>query len=88
MGSLVFILVVIFIKGSQALSLKMLIQTPGGTVRLARRSGGLNAIPWLSQYWGSGDPGLALLVSVPISIVPEHLSTEDISGSPVGPFLF
>ena len=50
-GSLVFILVVIFIKGSQALSLKMLIQTLGADTIWARKV--VFSMPSLAlSYWG------------------------------------
>ncbi|HUT83891.1 MAG TPA: phosphate ABC transporter permease, partial [Thermodesulfobacteriota bacterium] len=43
-GSLAFILVIIFLKGLPALSLNMLIQTPKGGYYLGKEGGILNAI--------------------------------------------
>jgi phosphate transport system permease protein len=62
-GSLAFILVIIFLKGLPALSLNMLIQTPKGGYYLGKEGGILNAI--LGSL-GIGATLLALLVSLPI----------------------
>jgi phosphate transport system permease protein len=64
-GSLAFILVVIFLKGLPALSLNMLIQTPRGGYYLGKEGGILNAILG-SLVLGLGATLLAVLVSLPI----------------------
>jgi len=64
-GSLAFILVIIFLKGLPALSINMLIQTPKGGYYLGKEGGILNAILG-SLVLGIGATLLALLVSLPI----------------------
>ncbi len=64
-GSLVLILVTIFIKGFPALNLDMLIKTPKGGYYLGKEGGILNAILG-SIVLGIGATFLALLISIPI----------------------
>ncbi len=64
-GSLVLILVTIFLKGFPALNLDMLIKTPKGGYYLGKEGGILNAILG-SLVLGIGATFLALLVSLPI----------------------
>src|SRR3989339_794447 len=64
-GSLAFILVVIFVKGLPALSLNMLIQTPQGGYYLGKEGGILNAILG-SLVLGLGATFLAALISLPL----------------------
>lgn len=65
-GSLVFILVTIFVKGLPALNLDMLIKTPKGGYYLGKKGGILNAILG-SIVLGIGATFLALVVSLPIA---------------------
>ncbi|MEK7398082.1 MAG: phosphate ABC transporter permease PstA [Candidatus Poribacteria bacterium] len=65
-GSLVFILVTIFLKGFPALSLDMLIKTPKGGYYLGKEGGILNAILG-SIVLGIGATFLAMLISLPIA---------------------
>jgi len=64
-GSLVFILAVIFWKGISALNLDMIIKTPKGGYYLGKEGGILNAILG-SLVLGIGATLLALLVSLPL----------------------
>lgn len=64
-GSLILILVTIFIKGFPALNLDMLIKTPKGGYYLGKEGGILNAILG-SLVLGIGATFLALLVSLPL----------------------
>lgn len=64
-GSLILILVTIFLKGFPALNLDMLIKTPKGGYYLGKEGGILNAILG-SLVLGIGATFLALLVSLPI----------------------
>lgn len=64
-GSLVIILVTIFLKGFPALNLDMLIKTPKGGYYIGKEGGILNAILG-SIVLGIGATFLALLVSVPV----------------------
>ncbi len=64
-GSLILILVTIFIKGYLALNLDMLIKTPKGGYYLGKEGGILNAILG-SLVLGIGATFLALLVSLPL----------------------
>lgn len=64
-GSLVLILVTIFIKGFPALNLNMIIQTPKGGYYLGKEGGILNAILG-SMVLGIGATFLAMLVSIPV----------------------
>lgn len=64
-GSLVLILVTIFMKGFPALSLDMLIKTPKGGYYLGKEGGILNAILG-SIVLGIGATFLALIVSLPL----------------------
>lgn len=64
-GSLMFILVIVFLKGLPALNLDMLIKTPKGGYYLGKEGGILNAILG-SLVLGIGATFLALLVSLPI----------------------
>lgn len=65
-GSLVFILATVFIKGFPALSLDMLIKTPKGGYYLGKGGGILNAILG-SLILGIGATLLALLISAPVA---------------------
>jgi phosphate transport system permease protein len=65
-GSLVLILVTIFLKGFPALNLDMLIKTPRGGYYLGKGGGILNAILG-SIVLGLGATVLALLVSLPLA---------------------
>lgn len=65
-GSLVFILATIFLKGFPALSLDMLIKTPKGGYYLGKKGGILNAILG-SIVLGIGATFLAFVVSLPIA---------------------
>jgi len=64
-GSLILILVTIFLRGFPALNLDMLIKTPKGGYYLGKEGGILNAILG-SLVLGIGATFLALLVSLPI----------------------
>lgn len=64
-GSLVLILVTIFLKGFPALNLDMLIKTPKGGYYLGKEGGILNAILG-SIVLGIGATFLALLISLPL----------------------
>ncbi|MBM3236156.1 ABC transporter permease subunit [Candidatus Poribacteria bacterium] len=64
-GSLIIILVTIFLKGLPALNLDMLIKTPKGGYYLGKEGGILNAILG-SIVLGMGATFLALLVSLPL----------------------
>ena len=64
-GSLVFILITIFLKGLPAINLNMLIKTPKGGYYLGKEGGILNAILG-SIVLGIGATFLACLVSLPI----------------------
>lgn len=64
-GSLILILVTIFIKGFSALNLQMIIQTPKGGYYLGKEGGILNAILG-SMALGIGATFLAVLVSLPV----------------------
>jgi phosphate transport system permease protein len=64
-GSLVFILVTIFLRGFAALNLDMLIRTPKGGFYFGREGGILNAILG-SLVLGIGATLLAFLISAPI----------------------
>lgn len=64
-GSLVLILVTIFIKGFPALNLDMLTKTPEGGYYLGKKGGILNAILG-SIVLGIGATFLALLISLPL----------------------
>jgi phosphate transport system permease protein len=65
-GSLLFILATIFLKGLPALSLDILIKTPKGGYYLGKEGGILNAILG-SLVLGTGATFLALLVSLPVA---------------------
>ncbi|MBI3991073.1 MAG: phosphate ABC transporter permease PstA [Candidatus Omnitrophica bacterium] len=65
-GSLVFILVTIFLKGFPALSLGMLVKTPKGGYYLGKEGGILNAILG-SLILGIGATLLAFLISCPVA---------------------
>lgn len=65
-GSLVFILITVFLKGFPALNLDMLIKTPKGGYYLGKGGGILNAILG-SIVLGIGATFLALIVSIPIA---------------------
>lgn len=65
LGSLVFILVTIFLKGFPAINLDMLIKTPEGGYYIGEEGGILNAILG-SIVLGIGATLLALLVSLPL----------------------
>jgi phosphate transport system permease protein len=64
-GSLVLILVTVFLKGFKALNLDMLIRTPKGGYYLGKEGGILNAISG-SIVLGIGATFLALLVALPV----------------------
>jgi phosphate transport system permease protein len=64
-GSLILILVTIFLKGLPALNLDMLIKTPKGGYYLGKEGGILNAILG-SIVLGMGATFLAILVSLPL----------------------
>lgn len=64
-GSLVFILVTIFLKGFPALNLDMLIKTPKGGYYLGKEGGILNAITG-SIALGIGATFLAFIISLPV----------------------
>jgi len=64
-GSLILILVTIFLKGFPALNLDMLIKTPKGGYYLGKEGGILNAILG-SIVLGIGATFLALLISLPL----------------------
>ena len=64
-GSLILILVTIFLKGYHALNLDMLIKTPKGGYYLGKEGGILNAILG-SLVLGLGAASLAFFVSLPI----------------------
>lgn len=64
-GSLVFILVTIFLKGFPALSVDMIIKTPKGGYYLGKEGGILNAILG-SIILGIGATFLAFLISLPV----------------------
>jgi len=64
-GSLVLILVTVFLKGFKALNLDMLIRTPKGGYYLGKEGGILNAISG-SIVLGMGATFLALLVALPV----------------------
>lgn len=66
-GSLLFILGTVFIKGFSALTLDMLIKTPQGGYYLGKEGGILNAITG-SIVLGIGATLLALLLSLPLVI--------------------
>ncbi|HCJ67780.1 MAG TPA: phosphate ABC transporter permease, partial [Elusimicrobia bacterium] len=64
-GSLVLILVTVFLKGFKALNLDMLIRTPKGGYYLGKEGGILNAILG-SIVLGIGATLLALILSLPL----------------------
>ncbi len=64
-GSLIYILVIIILKGFPALSLDMLIKTPKGGYYLGKEGGILNAILG-SIILGTGATLLAFLISLPL----------------------
>ena len=66
LGSLIFILSIIVVRGLPALTLDMLTQTPKGGYYLGKEGGILNAIVG-SLYLALGGTALALLVSLPIA---------------------
>jgi phosphate transport system permease protein len=66
-GSLVFVLAVVVVKGLPALNLAMLIQTPKGGYYLGGEGGILNAITG-SLCLAGGATVLALLLSLPIAL--------------------
>jgi len=66
-GSLVYVLVVVVLKGLPALNLAMLIQTPKGGYYLGGEGGILNAITG-SLCLAGGATVLALLLSLPIAL--------------------
>jgi phosphate transport system permease protein len=66
-GSLVFILAVVLLKGLPALSLSMIVQTPKGGFYLGKEGGILNAILG-SLYLAIGATLLAALLSLPIAL--------------------
>ena len=66
LGSLVLILMTIFLKGLPALNLDMLIKTPKGGYYLGKEGGILNAILG-SIVLGIGATFLAMLISLPIA---------------------
>ena len=70
MGSLVFILITVIVKGLPALDLAMITQTPKGGYYLGKEGGILNAIIG-SLYLAGGATLLALVFSLPISIYLE-----------------
>lgn len=65
-GSLILILVTIFLKGFRAINLNMLIQTPKGGYYLGKEGGILNAILG-SLILGIGSSLLAIIVSLPLA---------------------
>lgn len=67
LGSLVFVLAVVVLKGLPALNLAMLIQTPKGGYYLGGEGGILNAITG-SLCLAGGATVLALLLSLPIAL--------------------
>jgi len=67
LGSLVFVLAVVVVKGVPALNLAMLIQTPKGGYYLGGEGGILNAITG-SLCLAGGATVLALLLSLPIAL--------------------
>jgi len=67
LGSLVFVLAVVVLKGLPALNLAMLIQTPKGGYYLGGEGGILNAITG-SLCLAGGATLLALLLSLPIAL--------------------
>lgn len=64
-GSLIYILLTVFLKGFTALNLDMLIKTPEGGYYIGREGGILNAILG-SVVLGLGATFLAMLVSIPV----------------------
>jgi phosphate transport system permease protein len=66
-ASFVLILTTIFIKGFSSLSLDMLIKTPRGGYYIGKAGGILNAILG-SLVLGAGATGLALLITLPITL--------------------
>ncbi len=65
-GSLILILVTVFLKGFRAINLNMLIQTPKGGYYLGKEGGILNAILG-SLILGIGSSLLAITVSLPLA---------------------
>lgn len=64
-GSLIFILLVVLLKGLPALSLSMVTQTPKGGYYLGKEGGILNAILG-SFYLGIGATALSFAISLPV----------------------
>src|SRR3989344_5756621 len=66
LGSLMLILITVFVKGFPALSWEMLTQPPSGGYYIGKGGGILNAILG-SLYLGIGATAIALFISLPIA---------------------